>query len=57
MKIELNEQELQMVLGLLDAGVKSLGLNSVQGASHIVAKLTAAKQAEALEKAQKEEIK
>ena len=37
--IELNQEELNSLIGLLDAGVKAAGLNSVKLAAHIVGKL------------------
>lgn len=46
MKIEFNDQELQVLLGLVDAGVKTLGLNAAAGAAHILAKITKAKEEE-----------
>jgi hypothetical protein len=44
MKLELNEQELQVLLGLIDAGVKAIGLNAAQGAAHLLMKITKAKE-------------
>jgi len=44
MKIEINEQELQVLLSVLDAGVKTLGLNSVIPIANLLVKLNNAKQ-------------
>ena len=41
-KIELTNDELQALAGLLDAGIKATGLNSVKAAASILAKLEAA---------------
>ena len=41
-KIELNSTELQALAGLLDAGVKAVGLGSVKSAAALLAKLEAA---------------
>jgi hypothetical protein len=38
-KIELNNDELQAVVGLLDAGIKATGLSGVKAAASILAKL------------------
>lgn len=40
--ITLNEQELQALVGLLDAGVRSTGLQSVTAASHLFQLIEAA---------------
>jgi hypothetical protein len=45
-KIELTETELQALAGLLDAGVKTLGLRAVKDAASLLAKLEAAAQTE-----------
>jgi ABC-type Na+ efflux pump permease subunit len=42
-KIEFTEQELQALAGLLDAGVRAVGIRSVKEAAVILAKLEAAK--------------
>ena len=41
-KIELSSTELQALAGLLDAGVKAVGLGSVKSAAALLAKLEAA---------------
>ena len=38
-KIELTDQELQSLAGLLDAGVKALGLRAVKDAASLLEKL------------------
>ena len=38
-KIELTDQELQALAGLLDAGVKALGIRAVKDAASILEKL------------------
>jgi hypothetical protein len=43
-KIELTQTELQALAGLLDAGVKALGLRSVKDAASLLAKLEEATQ-------------
>ena len=40
-KIELTDQELQALAGLLDAGVKALGIRAVKDAATILEKLEA----------------
>jgi len=42
--LELTEQELQALAGLLDAGVKALGLRAVKDAASLLQKLEAAAQ-------------
>lgn len=42
--IELTDQELQALAGLLDAGVKALGLRAVKDAATLLAKLEEAAQ-------------
>ena len=42
--IELTDHELQALAGLLDAGVKALGLRAVKDAATLLAKLEAATQ-------------
>jgi len=42
--IELTDHELQALAGLLDAGVKALGLRAVKDAAMLLAKLEAATQ-------------
>jgi len=44
-KIELSEQELQALVGLLDAGLKTIGLRGAKEAAALVDKLEAAAQA------------
>lgn len=41
-KLELSQDELQALVGLLDAGVKAVGLRGVKEASALLAKLEAA---------------
>lgn len=41
-KIELNSDELQALAGLMDAGIKSVGLAGVKTAATLLAKLEAA---------------
>jgi hypothetical protein len=43
-KIELTQEELQALAGLLDAGVKALGLRAVKEAATLLDKLEAAAQ-------------
>ena len=43
-KIEFTDHELQALAGLLDAGVKALGLRAVKDAATILEKLEAASQ-------------
>jgi hypothetical protein len=43
-KIELTQQELQALSGLLDAGVRAVGLRAVKDAASILAKLEKAEQ-------------
>jgi len=43
-KLELTEQEIQALAGLLDAGVKAIGLRAVKDAASLLAKLEAATQ-------------
>ena len=43
-KIELSEQELQALVGLLDAGLKTIGLRGAKEAAALVDKLEAAAQ-------------
>ena len=45
-KIELTDQELQALAGLLDAGVKALGIRAVKDAASILEKLEAAANSE-----------
>ena len=45
-KIELTDQELQALAGLLDAGVKTLGIRAVKDAAIILEKLEAAAKSE-----------
>ena len=40
--IELTQEELQAVAGLIDAGIKSVGLSGVKAAASILTKLEAA---------------
>lgn len=44
-KVELTEQELQALVGLLDAGVKTVGLRAAKEAAILVDKLESAAQA------------
>ncbi len=44
--LELTEQEIQALAGLLDAGVKAVGLRSVKDAATLLEKLEAATQEE-----------
>ena len=43
-KLELTDQELQALAGLLDAGVKALGLRAVKDAASLLTKLEEATQ-------------
>lgn len=43
-KIELTQDELQALAGLIDAGVKTLGLRAVKDAASLLEKLEAAAQ-------------
>lgn len=43
-RIELNEQEFQALAGLMDAGVKAVGLRSVKEAATLLEKLETAEQ-------------
>jgi hypothetical protein len=43
-KLELTDQEIQALAGLLDAGVKALGLRAVKDAATLLDKLEAATQ-------------
>ena len=43
-KLELTDHELQALAGLLDAGVKTLGLRAVKDAASLLEKLEAAAQ-------------
>lgn len=43
--LTLNESELQALAGLLDAGVKSIGLRAVKDAAALLAKIEEASQA------------
>jgi hypothetical protein len=43
-KLELTEQETQALAGLLDAGVKAIGLRAVKDAATLLEKLEAATQ-------------
>jgi hypothetical protein len=43
--LSLDEKELQALVGLLDAGVKAVGLQGVDAASHLLRKITEAKSA------------
>ena len=45
-KIELTDQELQALAGLLDAGVKALGIRAVKDAASILEKLEVAANSE-----------
>ena len=45
-KLELTEQETQALAGLLDAGVKAVGLRSVKDAASLLHKLEIAAQSE-----------
>lgn len=45
-KLELTETETQALAGLLDAGVKAVGLRAVKDAATLLAKLEAATQPE-----------
>ena len=45
-KLELTETEIQALAGLLDAGVKAVGLRAVKDAATLLAKLEAATQTE-----------
>ena len=45
-QIELTDQELQALAGLLDAGVKALGIRAVKDAASILEKLEAAASSE-----------
>ena len=45
-KLELTEQEIQALAGLLDAGVKAVGLRAVKDAATLLEKLEAATQEE-----------
>ena len=42
--LELTDQEIQALAGLLDAGVKAIGLRAVKDAATLLAKLEAATQ-------------
>lgn len=46
MKIELNEAEVNALLALLNAGVRSIGLQSVKSAAVLLAKIEDAAQAQ-----------
>ena len=48
-KLELTETEVQALAGLLDAGVKAIGLRAVKDASTLLEKLEAATQTQTLE--------
>ena len=43
-KLELTEQKIQALAGLLDAGVKAIGLRAVKDAASLLEKLEAATQ-------------
>jgi len=43
-KIEMTQQELQALAGLLDAGVKAIGLRAVKDAAALLDKIEAASQ-------------
>lgn len=45
-KLELTEQEIQALAGLLDAGVKAVGLRAVKDVAPLLEKLEAATQQE-----------
>lgn len=45
-KIELTEQELQALVGLMNAGVQALGLRAVKDAAVLIEKIEAAANAE-----------
>jgi hypothetical protein len=45
-KLELTEHEIQALAGLLDAGVKALGLRAVKDAATLLDKLEAATQSQ-----------
>ena len=38
-QLQLTDQEIQALVNLMDAGVKSLGLSSVKNAAHLLTKL------------------
>jgi len=46
--LELTEQEIQSLAGLLDAGVKALGLRAVKDAASLLEKLDAAHRAQGI---------
>lgn len=41
--LNLDEKELQAMVGLMDAGVKALGIQSAEAAAHLLAKIGKAK--------------
>jgi len=49
-RIELTNEEIQVLAGLMDAGVKSLGLNCVKNAAYLLSKLEQAQDVEPKEK-------
>ena len=46
MKLDLNDDELQALVGLIDAGVRATGIRGVKDAANLIEKIEAAKQSE-----------
>lgn len=46
MKLDLNDSEVEALVGLIDAGVRATGLRGVQAAAVLISKIESAKQAE-----------
>jgi hypothetical protein len=53
--LELTDNEIQALAGLLDAGVKAIGLRAVKDAASLLEKLEAATQSKEAATAQKDE--